>query len=618
MTKSGLNILIISVLLNASCTLDSDQAMDEAMFRITNQPGDQIDPVFSSAGKYLAYRTNENGVWDIRVKDLETGDDRMITSSNKDHNDLQWSPDDNYISFTVYTNGNPQVALFNMKASRTDTVTTSSQRASNAHWSPEGRYLVMDVHVDGKNIWTLQLENSEFTQLTALQGEEENFGYSFDGKWVGYASRGSAYTHLQAVNWETGEVKKLISDQDGFEWHPRWSKKSFEVVFYSTWNDEMTDIWLTDGTPEGLTGIANRDIEEFGPSLNYQEDMIAFFTWDNSNDIGVFKRSTKTIESLLLKQEMIVLWSPLSWSPKGNRLALVGMHQKDRLYSVSVENGKTSLLLPDESNAYETNPCLSADGRFLLYSDNKNVVIRDLHTGRVVSIPPEEDHQSDTYPTWVPNSNGQIAFIHGIGGASDTNDLWMMNQDGTNKRPITSIGGIKGYCWIDEDNFTFSYDSSTSYDNYDIWAYQISTGIARPILMDPDSDLYPSDVSPSTRTLLFTGNFSGSEKVYRMSLDGGTYTELETSTGGGRGAVFSPDGSQIAFLSNDNEESIYDVYICPASGGQAKRITHTRAEEKGLIWSEDGQQVIFSANLGDKDIYVVDVDRRLSEIEGKY
>jgi len=548
--------------------------------RLTTDSGNQYGPKFSNTGRYLAYISTENKAKDIYLYDFQEKRKIKVTHTTKDHEDLAWSPDDRFLSFTSHESGTPTVQLFRLSDGVTKDITHTDQRASDAQWSPDGNTLVMDFNQDGKNIWLYDITSSKFTQLTHMQGDESNFGFSYQGNHVGFNSRGSHFPHLQAIHLKTGEIIPLVGNEAGFEWMPQWSNRQFEVIFYSTWNNEMTDIWITDGSEEGLMRITDQKIEEFAPVTNHNENLVAYFSWDKFNEIKVYDRKRKSTRNLQLHQEVIIEWNPMSWSPVDNRLAFVGRHEKDRLYAYSFANDSIALLMPHGPNNYEMDAQMDDSGEHLLFLDQNNIVIRNMRSGQQVIVPPKEDHQLDIDPHWVPGSNGQIAFVHLLGGASDTNNVWLMERDGSNKKQLTDIGGIKNFRWIDRDNLAFTYDPDTRYDHYDIWTYNRSSHTYRPLLQDKNATLYVSSVSPNGKQLLFTADFEGTEKIYKLDLDRpSAYMLVENTLKGGSSPIFSNSGKKIAFVSDDNEEHYKDIYIMDENGGEVHRITHSPEEE---------------------------------------
>ena len=79
------------------------------------------------------------------------------------------------------------------------------------------------------------------------------------------------------------------------------------------------------------------------------------------------------------------------------------------------------------------------------------------------------------------------------------------------------------------------------------------------------------------------------------------------------GVLFSPDGSQLAFVSRDEWHP--EVYVMPAAGGMAKRLTFMGAEQCVVTgWSPDGGSVYaISSRRGDQAAKVY----RVNTVTGK-
>ncbi len=57
---------------------------------------------------------------------------------------------------------------------------------------------------------------------------------------------------------------------------------------------------------------------------------------------------------------------------------------------------------------------------------------------------------------------------------------------------------------------------------------------------------------------------------------------------------WSPDGRQIAFLSNRKEEGQMQLYVIPFDGGEAQPVTDLKGSFQGFSWSPDGKRIAFA------------------------
>ncbi len=64
---------------------------------------------------------------------------------------------------------------------------------------------------------------------------------------------------------------------------------------------------------------------------------------------------------------------------------------------------------------------------------------------------------------------------------------------------------------------------------------------------------------------------------------------------------WSPNGSEIAFLSNREDEDQPQIYIIPFSGGEAEKLTDLKGEYETFEWSPDGKKIAFQFRKKDKE-----------------
>jgi dipeptidyl aminopeptidase/acylaminoacyl peptidase len=80
--------------------------------------------------------------------------------------------------------------------------------------------------------------------------------------------------------------------------------------------------------------------------------------------------------------------------------------------------------------------------------------------------------------------------------------------------------------------------------------------------------------------------------LWTVSLDGSKHMPLLSSKDSHYGAVFSPDGTQLAYLSG--KEGEVQIYVRDMASGQTARVTDVAMPPNGLSFSPDGKQLAFA------------------------
>ncbi|MBX7186495.1 MAG: amidohydrolase family protein [Vicinamibacteria bacterium] len=115
----------------------------------------------------------------------------------------------------------------------------------------------------------------------------------------------------------------------------------------------------------------------------------------------------------------------------------------------------------------------------------------------------------------------------------------------------------------------------------------------RKLAFDTDEGTWVSlDLSPDGKTIVF--ELVGD--IYTLPIEGGEAKAISTGMAFDSQPRFSPDGSQIALLSD--RDGAENLWVMKADGSSAKALTKEKqASFASPAWTEDGQSVIVSRNV---------------------
>ena len=207
--------------------------------------------------------------------------------------------------------------------------------------------------------------------------------------------------------------------------------------------------------------------------------------------------------------------------------------------SVSTAGAATTLVAGTDAS-------ISPDGSKLAYVDGSGLELKCIASPSCTTT---TISASGSSPTWSPDG-GYVAFVSG----------------GLLKKAVIASNGTVGAITTVAASETNVSDPAWSPDGTEIafvrasageiWEVNVSTGVEKQFTSGS------SDASPAWRPdgneLAYTSSGSGTSELYVVSSPGGTPTQLTNDTAAATDPVFSPDGTDIAFLSGTTLTTIPD------------------------------------------------------------
>ncbi|MFQ6094297.1 MAG: tetratricopeptide repeat protein, partial [bacterium] len=358
--------------------------------KITNYvTGGTMDPVFSPDGKEIAYARWPNPLtWSLHIVSLQTGEDRSL---------------DPY--------GHP------------------------LDWSRDGRFLLVALKKDGWTFDILSITEGVIQKLNlSVTGEEQDFRFSPDGRYVSYSHNGNLY--LYPMDGE--EAVQIIPDSIHSS-QPIWSPDGKMLLFLSNRafgpELDLCGVPIVDGKVAGDVRIIRPDFGGADLISLSETGRLLYERSPTGNYIYSVAIDPQTGQPAGEPTRLAVGLQPI-WSPDGKRIAyFVGEFLREFLHVMSADGSDDQKIIK----------VCRYKGTYAWAPDNDHIYIQeDRETGPgiyAISISTKERHpilidsKIMGHLTCSPDGK-QLAFIR-YPESFKRLQVFLADIDGSNLRQLT-------------------------------------------------------------------------------------------------------------------------------------------------------------------------------------
>jgi Tol biopolymer transport system component len=349
----------------------------------SGRPGFVLYSRMSPDGRRIAYQVNRDGLWAIRVVDLEDGVVRDLVH----HPDMagwvdlgSWSPDGRMIAIALLLDG-PRGSPGRIVLVRpddgavTDIASFETRPAQSVTFSPDGRWLayqrVRTVDSGDHDIYLRAMDGGPELTLTRGPGDHQVAGWLPGGGPFFYLSGDRGRYDLLAVELEDGravsEPRLVRSDL----WHV-WPRGFSSDAFFFVQMPERLKAHTARIDPG--TGRLTSPLTPIVPATSM--DWTGFVTWSPNGDrIAYMAGNDLVIRSLATGAERRIATGfsalgtgALVWSPVAERIAIQCTDfaaGTEGIHFIDLAHGTVELVLPSGRPVYNFQPLWSPDGRAL-------------------------------------------------------------------------------------------------------------------------------------------------------------------------------------------------------------------------------------------------------------
>jgi TolB protein len=202
------------------------------------------------------------------------------------------------------------------------------------------------------------------------------------------------------------------------------------------------------------------------------------------------------------------------------------------------------------------------------------------------------------------SADGKKTVFVGAWNGTNTNEIYLtdfVDADRTDParlltesvRQLTNNALIERFPAISPDGARIAFSRRVAGGTDDIWVMNADGTEQTNLTNDAANDLYPN-FSPDGTRIVFSSNRRAPDgtvdsEIYVMNADGSNLVQLTNNGVLDESPVFSPDGKQIAFTSTregntTNETNNKEIWVMDADGSNPVRLTNNSVEDSKPDW----------------------------------
>jgi Tol biopolymer transport system component len=254
------------------------------VLRLTNNPSDDLSPVWSPDGTKIIFSSDRSGNYQIYSMNANGTGVTRLTNNAFDELPFSWKPDGTKIAYMsgVLNTASPFSSSFDIKvmnANGSSPVTIAANSANDISpvFSPNGARIAFSSNRDGDyEIYTVAATGGALTKLTNNSNNDVTPTWKPDGTKIAFATdRNESFPiffgEIYVMN-ANGSLQTNLTNSSPVDVYPNWSPDGAQIAFMSgelnlaNPQDTEFDIHVMSATGASPTNITHNLVGDYFPN----------------------------------------------------------------------------------------------------------------------------------------------------------------------------------------------------------------------------------------------------------------------------------------------------------------------------------------------------------------
>jgi serine/threonine-protein kinase len=457
--------------------------------------------------------------------------------------------------------------------------------------SPDGRHIVFRAQSKGTSqLFIRGLSEFEARPIDRSEGGHTPF-FSPDGQWIGFLANGRVY-RLPVGGGAPSivcEAPSLSPGSPGAAWGPD------NTIVFAAGAAGLMQVPAAGGKPMPLTtpNLQRGEVTHIGPQFLPGGDELLFMvrTAEDGWKIAILSMKTRQWDWLPPIGEV----AGVTYVGSGHLVYA----QAESLYAVPVDLSRRAFTGPPVPLLDDVYTKVVSDAIVAQFSVSESGVLSYVSghapEWELVRVNAAGDRQplgnlrrSFRYPRVSPDGSRIAVTVE-----EERADIYLVDAVRGNLRKLTTTGTNMLPVWTTDGERVVYASRRLGSKGYDIYSSPVDANTDATLLFSREGSQIPSGWSPRDDKLAFyeLGNETARD-IWVWSVDGNAQKVLASSANE-RGPAFSPDGSWLAYVSNESGRD--EVYVRPYLGSGSGEVVSSGGGTEP-VWSPNGGELLYWNN----------------------